>query len=65
MTGKLPSMSDEEFKNYSYFCQNVAKRWGISYHAAEFLIFSSWRKFKLIIAKDTELRKKLKGFLDV
>ena len=63
MTGKLPSMSDDEFKNKVFFKIEVAKRFNINEMQADALIFSAWRKFKLILAKDRELREKLKGFL--
>ena len=63
MTGKLPSMSDDEFKNKVLFVVEVAKRFNLNVTQAEALIFTSWRKFKLILAKDRELRQKLKGFL--
>lgn len=60
---KLPSMSDDDFRLGLNFNVKVQKHFGISRSQADFLIFSAWRKFKLVLAKDKVLRDKLKGFL--
>lgn len=58
------SMSDETFIAPHNFIAKIKARFNLNWHQAEFLAFSSWRKFKLILAKDRELRKKLRDLLD-
>lgn len=58
------SMSDEAFIAPHDFIAKIKARFNLNRHQAEFLAFSSWRKFKLILLKDRELREKLRGLLD-
>ena len=58
------SMSDEAFIAPHDFITKIKVRFNLNQHQAEFLAFSSWRKFKLILAKDRKLREKLRGLLD-
>ena len=58
------SMSDEAFIAPHEFIAKIQARFNLNHHQAEFLAFSSWRKFKLILVKDRELREKLRGLLD-
>ena len=58
------SMSDEAFIAPHDFISKIKVRFNLNQHQAEFLAFSSWRKFKLILAKDRKLREKLKDVLD-
>lgn len=58
------SMSDEAFVAPHDFVEKIKDRFNLNHHQAEFLAFSSWRKFKLILLKDRELREKLRDLLD-
>ena len=58
------SMSDKAFVAPHEFIEKIKVRFNLNHHQAEFLAFSSWRKFKLILLKDRELREKLRGLLD-
>ena len=58
------SMSDEAFIAPHDFITKIKVRFKLNQHQAEHLAFSSWRKFKLILAKDRKLREKLRGLLD-
>lgn len=58
------SMSDEAFIAPHDFVEKIKDRFNLNHHQAEFLAFSSWRKFKLILLKDRELREKLRDLLD-
>ena len=58
------SMSDKAFISPPEFIEKIKARFNLNRHQAEFLAFSSWRKFKLILAKDRKLREKLRGLLD-
>ena len=58
------SMSDEAFIAPHDFITKIKVRFNLNQHQAEHLAFSSWRKFKLILAKDRETREKLRGLLD-
>ena len=58
------SMSDEAFIAPHDFITKIKNRFNLNHHQAEFLAFSSWRKFKLILLKDRELREKLRDLLD-
>ena len=58
------SMSDEAFIAPHDFVEKIKDRFNLNHHQAEFLAFSSGRKFKLILAKDRKLREKLRGLLD-
>lgn len=58
------SMSDEAFIAPQNFIGKIKARFNLNRHQAEHLAFSSWRKFKLILLKDRELREKLRGLLD-
>lgn len=57
-------MSDEAFIAPRNFIAKIKARFNLNRHQAEFLAFSSWRKFKLILLKDRELREKLRDLLD-
>ena len=57
------SMSDEAFIAPHDFIGKIKARFNLNRHQAEFLAFSSWRKFKLILAKDRETREKLREIL--
>ena len=57
------SMSDEAFIAPREFIAKIKARFNLNQHQAEFLAFSSWRKFKLILAKDREAREKLREIL--
>ena len=58
------SMSDEAFIAPYDFIEKIKTRFNLNRHQAEHLAFSSWRKFKLILLKDRELREKLRDLLD-
>lgn len=58
------SMSDEAFIAPHKFIAKIKARFNLKQHQAEFLAFSSWRKFKMILAKDKKLREKLRDLLD-
>ena len=58
------SMSDKAFIAPYDFIEKIKARFNLSRDQAEHLAFSSWRKFKLILAKDRETREKLRGLLD-
>ena len=58
------SMSDEAFIAPHEFIAKIKVRFNLNRHQAEHLAFSSWRKFKLILLKDRELREKLRDLLD-
>ena len=58
------SMSDKAFIAPHEFIEKIKARFNLNRDQAEHLAFSSWRKFKLILAKDRELREKLKDLLD-
>ena len=58
------SMSDEAFIAPHDFISKIKVRFNLNQSQAEHLAFSSWRKFKLILAKDRKLREKLRGLLD-
>ena len=58
------SMSDEAFIAPHEFIAKIKARFNLNQSQAEHLAFSSWRKFKLILAKDRKLREKLRGLLD-
>ena len=58
------SMSDKAFVAPHEFIAKIKVRFNLNHHQAEFLAFSSWRKFKLILAKDRKLREKLRDLLD-
>ena len=58
------SMSDEAFIAPHDFITKIKARFNLNRHQAEHLAVSSWRKFKLILAKDRKLREKLKDLLD-
>ena len=57
------SMSDETFIAPYDFITKIKARFNLNQHQAEHLAFSSWRKFKLILAKDRETREKLREIL--
>ena len=57
------SMSDEAFIAPHDFITKIKVRFNLNQHQAEFLAFSSWRKFKLILAKDRETRERLRDIL--
>lgn len=57
------SMSDEAFIAPHDFIGKIKARFNLNQHQAEHLAFSSWRKFKLILAKDREAREKLREIL--
>ena len=58
------SMSDEAFIAPHDFITKIKVRFNLNRDQAEHLAFSSWRKFKLILAKDRKLREKLRDLLD-
>ena len=58
------SMSDEAFIAPHEFIAKIKARFNLNQSQAEHLAFSSWRKFKLILAKDRKLREKLRDLLD-
>ena len=58
------SMSDKAFIAPQTFIGKTKARFNLNRHQAEHIAVSSWRKFKLILAKDRKLREKLKGLLD-
>lgn len=58
------SMSDEAFIAPHDFIGKIKARFNLNRYQAEHLAFSSWRKFKLILLKDRELREKLRDLLD-
>lgn len=58
------SMSDEAFIAPHKFIVKIKARFNLNQRQAEFLAFSSWRKFKMILAKDKKLREKLRDLLD-
>ena len=57
------SMSDEAFIAPHDFITKIKARFNLNQSQAEFLAFSSWRKFKLILAKDKETRERLRDIL--
>ena len=57
------SMSDEAFIAPYDFIEKIKARFNLNRHQAEYLAFSSWRKFKLILAKDRETRERLRDIL--
>ena len=58
------SMSDKAFIAPQNFIRKIKVRFNLNRHQAEHLAVSSWRKFKLILAKDRKLREKLRDLLD-
>ena len=58
------SMSDKAFISPPEFIEKIKGRFNLNRHQAEHLAFSSWRKFKLILAKDRETREKLREILN-
>ena len=56
-------MSDETFIAPHEFIAKIKARFNLNQHQAEHLAFSSWRKFKLILAKDREARERLRDIL--
>ena len=56
-------MSDEAFIAPHDFIGKIKARFNLNQSQAEHLAFSSWRKFKLILAKDRETREKLREIL--
>ena len=58
------SMSDKAFIAPYDFIEKIKARFNLNQDQAEHLAFSSWRKFKLILLKDRELREKLRDLLD-
>ena len=57
------SMSDKAFIAPHEFIAKIKARFNLNQSQAEHLAFSSWRKFKLILAKDREVREKLREIL--
>ena len=57
------SMSDKAFIAPHEFIEKIKARFNLNQHQAEHLAFSSWRKFKLILAKDRETRERLRDIL--
>lgn len=57
------SMSDKAFIAPHDFIEKIMVAFNLNRHQAEHLAFSSWRKFKLILAKDRETREKLREIL--
>ena len=57
------SMSGEAFIAPHDFITKIKVRFNLNQHQAEHLAFSSWRKFKLILAKDRETRERLRDIL--
>ena len=57
------SMSDEAFIAPHDFITKIKARFNLNRNQAEHLAFSSWRKFKLILAKDRETRERLRDIL--
>ena len=57
-------MSDKAFISPPEFITKIKARFNLNQHQAEYLAFSSWRKFKLILAKDRKLREKLRDLLN-
>lgn len=57
------SMSDEAFMAPHDFITKIKARFNLNQHQAVHLAFSSWRKFKLILAKDRETRERLRDIL--
>ena len=57
------SMSDKAFIAPYDFIEKIKARFNLSRDQAEHLAFSSWRKFKLILAKDRETRERLRDIL--
>ena len=57
------SMSDKAFIAPYDFIEKIKARFNLNRDQAEHLAFSSWRKFKLILAKDRETREKLRDIL--
>lgn len=56
-------MSDKAFIAPHDFIEKIMVAFNLNRHQAEHLAFSSWRKFKLILAKDRETREKLREIL--
>ena len=57
------SMSDKAFIAPYDFIEKIKDRFNLNRDQAEHLAFSSWRKFKLILAKDRETRERLRDIL--
>ena len=57
------SMSDKAFIAPHDFIEKIMDAFNLNRHQAEHLAFSSWRKFKLILAKDREARERLRDIL--
>ena len=57
------SMSDKVFIAPHEFIAKIKARFNLNQSQAEHLAFSSWRKFKLILAKDRETRERLRDIL--
>lgn len=57
------SMSDKAFSAPHDFIEKIMDAFNLNRHQAEHLAFSSWRKFKLILAKDRETRERLREIL--
>ena len=57
------SMSDKAFIAPHDFIEKIMVAFNLNRHQAEHLAFSSWRNFKLILAKDRETREKLREIL--
>ena len=57
------SMSDKAFISPPEFIEKIKGRFNLNRHQAEHLAFSSWRQFKLILAKDRETRERLRDIL--
>ena len=56
-------MSDKAFIAPYDFIEKIKAKFNLNRHQAEHLAFSSWRKFKLILAKDGETRERLRDIL--
>ena len=56
-------MSDKAFIAPHDFITKIKARFNLNQSQAEHLAFSSWRKFKLILAKDRETRERLRDIL--
>lgn len=57
------SMSDKAFIAPHDFIAKIKAKFNLNQHQAEHLAFSSWRKFKLILAKDRKTRERLREIL--
>lgn len=47
------------------FVRLVMRKYNLTEHQAVHLVWSSWRKFRLILAKDRKLREKIADYLDL